>query len=151
MAVLTVLKSITAPDENGCDILSSLDEAACDCSESTSAPGCHFKSITANDFTKLVNAPGFAMDVDGGKPDDEDNFCEGFKNEKQCGKKSGGACVWKEDGGCVDNVGFFLPLANEAVVGAKAMEQSNSGNGMTDLPLASTAMMLLSLYYALKW
>ena len=112
--------------------------------------------ITADDFTKLVNAPGFAKAggasaVEKGKPDEEDNFCEGFKNEEQCGKKSGGACVWKEDG-CVPNggLGFIVP-ANEDVVGAKAMEQSNSGNGMTDLPLASTAMMLLSLYYALKW
>lgn len=43
------------------------------------------------------------------------------------------------------------PANNEAVAGADVIEQSNSGNGMTDLPLASTAMMLLSLYYALKW
>ena len=135
-----------------------MDEAVpvCDCFESTVAPGCYLQLITANAFTKLVNAPGFAkagfaMDVEKGKPDEEDHFCEGFKNEKQCGKKSGGACVWKEDG-CVPNggLGFIVP-ANEDVVGAKAMEQSNSGNGMTDLPLASTAMMLLSLYYALKW
>ena len=32
-----------------------------------------------------------------------------------------------------------------------AIEQSNSGNGMIDMPLASAAMMLLPLYYALKW
>ena len=41
--------------------------------------------------------------------------------------------------------------ANEAVVGAEAIgQQSNSGNGMANMPLASAAMMLLSLYYALK-
>ena len=41
--------------------------------------------------------------------------------------------------------------ATEAVVGAGAVEQSNSGNGLDDMPLASAAMVLLSLYYALKW
>ena len=64
--------------------------------------------------------------------------------------------MWTKGGVCVGNGGFGalrpIPLANnEAVVGAKAIEQSNSGNGMTDMPLASAAMMLLSLYYALKW
>ena len=48
--------------------------------------------------------------------------------------------------------GAHYPFANEAVVGAEAIgQQSNSGNGMTDMPLASAVMMLLSLYYALKW
>lgn len=53
-----------------------MDEAVpvCDCFESTVAPGCYLQLITANAFTKLVNAPGFAkagfaMDVDGGKPE----------------------------------------------------------------------------------
>ena len=117
---------------------------------------------TADDFTKLVNAPGAAKVIDGGKPDDEDNFCGGFKKEKQCDRNGGDACVWKD--GCVPNGGrggaliigglgtHSLLEANEAVVGAEAIgQQSDSGNGMTNMPLASAAMMLPSLYYALKW
>ena len=87
----------------------------------------------------------------------QDDFCGGFKNAKQCEKKGGLGCFWGEDG-CVVKGGFGttppLPLAaTEAVVGAGAgaIEQSNSGNGLDDMPLASAAMMLLSLYYALKW
>ena len=46
----------------------------------------------------------------------------------------------------------IVPVAaTEAVVGAEAIEQSNSGNGFDDMQMASAAMMLLSLYYALKW
>ena len=63
MAFDTVITSITTPDENGCDIQSSDNLnpiPLCDCYESGAAPGCHFQFITANDFTKLVNAPGFA-------------------------------------------------------------------------------------------
>ena len=157
MASDTYITSITTtPDENGCDIQSSDNLnpiPLCDCYESGAAPGCHFQFITADDFTKLV--PGGASAVEKGKPDEEDNFCEGFQNEKQCGKKSAGACVWKEDE-CVPKGGLGMtvgiPTANEAVVGADAVgQQSNSGNGMTDMPLASAVMMLLSLYYALKW
>ena len=63
--------------------------------------------------------------------------------------------MWTEGGVCVGNGGLgavWDPIqANEDVVGAEAIEQSNSGNGMADMPLASAAMMLLSLYYALKW
>ena len=145
-----IAPSITTPDENGCEILG---EAAplCDCYESSAAPGCHFQFITANDFTKLV--PGGASAVEKGKPDEEENICEGFNNKNKCVKKSDGACVWKEDG-CVPNGGLLGDniQANEAVVGAEAIgQQSNSGNGMTDMPLASAAMVLLSLYYALKW
>ena len=94
-------------------------------------------------------------DVDGGKPDDEDNFCGGFNNKNKCYKKSDGACVWKD--GCVPNGGLLggfydILRANEDMVGAEAIgQQSNSGNDMTDMPLASAAMMLLSLYYAFKW
>ena len=156
MEIITAF--ITAPDENGCDVLSSfnLGEPApnCGCFESDAAPGCYFQYITADDFTKFVDAPGFSKVDDGGKPEEEDDFCGGFKNAKQCEKKGGDGCFWGEDG-CVVNGGFgiLIPMvgATEAVVGAGAIEQSNSGNGLDDMPLASAAMMLLSLYYALKW
>ena len=160
MEIITAF--ITAPDENGCDVYSSfnLGEPApiCGCFESDAAPGCYFQFITADDFTKFVDAPGFSKADDGGKPEEEDDFCGGFKNEKQCEKKGGDGCLWGEDG-CVvkGGLGGFRLItffqATEAVVGAGAVEQSNSGNGLDDMPLASAAaaMMLLSLYYALKW
>jgi len=157
MEIITAF--ITAPDENGCDVYSSfnLGEPApiCGCFESDAAPGCYFQFITADDFTKFVDAPGFSKADDGGKPEEEDDFCGGFKNAKQCEKKGGSGCFWGEDG-CVVKGGLGgLPspgfAATETVVGAGAVEQSNSGNGNDDMPLASAAMVLLSLYYALKW
>ena len=167
MEIITAF--ITAPDENGCDVYSSynLGEPApiCGCFESDAAPGCYFQFITADDFTKFVDAPGFSKADDGGKPEEEDDFCGGFKNEKQCEKKGGDGCLWGEDGcvvkgglGIIPQVGgvmivnpFNAVAATETVVGAGAVEQSNLGNGLDDMPLASAAMMLLSLYYALKW
>ena len=56
--------------------------------------------------------------------------------------------TWCCLGGAIGAAGVY---ATEAVVGAGAVEQSNSGNGLDDMPLASAAMVLLSLYYALKW
>ena len=141
---------ITAPDENGCDVSSSFNgrdpAPICGCFASNAAPGCYFQLNTANDFTELVNAPGFG-------PDEEDDFCGSFKNAKQCEKKGGDGCLWGEDG-CVVKGGLAisgLASSHEAVVGAGSLEQSNSGNGLYDMPLASAAMMLLSLFYALKW
>jgi hypothetical protein len=153
----TALRYAGPPDSNGCTVYrdEEFTEPRCECRESGSYPGCYVTSITADDFTKLVNAPGAAKVIDGGKPDDKDNFCGGFKKEKQCDKKGGDACVWTEGGECVEKGGFgaeYPYTANEAVVGAEVIgQQSNSGNGMTDMPLASAAIMLLSLYYALKW
>ena len=89
----TVTNYVTAPDENGCEILSSYNDGDtvpfCGCFESTDVPGCYFQFIPASGFTKLV--PVGASAVDKGKPDDEDNFCEG-KVEKKCR----GKCVWTE-------------------------------------------------------
>ena len=107
MEIITAF--ITAPDGNGCDVYSSfnLGEPApiCGCFESDAAPGCYFQFITADEFTKFVDAPGFSKADDGGKPEEEDDFCGGFKNANETSFVDEDASLIKGD--CLRNFSFI--------------------------------------------
>ena len=156
------------PDENGCEVfrltLTGDRVYMCGCNPSKSFPGCRFKFFTAAQVDKLVVPGG------GSKPQNEpQNECENITSEKKCGKKAGGKCTWKmnsrdlgteyllnnrpEEGGkCIANeggLGASYPIvASEAVVGANAIKQSNSGYGLNGQfsALAFVALMAYKVF-----
>lgn len=71
----------------------------------------------------------------------------GSLTKKNCQKKSSGVCAWM-DGMCAPSPGMKNFGANENVMGADAIEQSNSA---AEMPLACATMMFLSFYYAWIW
>ena len=71
----------------------------------------------------------------------------GSLTKKNCQKKSSGVCAWM-DGMCAPSPGMTNFGANENVMGADAIEQSNSA---AEMPLACATMMFLSFYYAWIW
>lgn len=127
---------VDGTDDDNCDIffLNSEGERSylCECNPSSSLPGCYFKFFTADEIDKIVAPSG-----GGGGDNKPQNVCENITSEKKCGKKSGGKCVWvgtscvdKNEGGLGFPSSNSLIMGSESIVGAEAIEQSNSGYAM---------------------